>query len=51
MDGAKVFADRYEIDWVHFLVNGIDSEFLLGLDNAMITKVVEQILGESNGQQ
>ena len=42
LDGAKHFADKHQIDWVNFLVNGIDSDYLLSLDEAMATEVVEK---------
>lgn len=50
-DGARAFADRYGIDWVDFLRNGIDSDVLLALDNAMITKAVNAIVRDAYGQQ
>ena len=46
LDGARVFAEKYDIDWVSFLKNGIDSGALLALNNAMVTPIVKAILAE-----
>ena len=49
--GVKKFFDKHGLDMRDFLINGIDSEKLLALDDAMATAVVEVAIKEQNGQQ
>lgn len=44
IDGARHFAEKHGIDWVGFLTNGIDSDYLLSLDEAMATEAVEKTI-------
>lgn len=38
--GMRVFAARYNLDYRDFIKNGIDSEVLLSLDDALATDIV-----------
>lgn len=42
LDGARHFAEKHNINWVDFLTDGLDSDYLLSLDEAMATEVVER---------
>ena len=39
--GARVFAQRHDIDWLEFVKNGIDEAELLRTNDAMAIKLVE----------
>ena len=39
--GARQFAEKYNIDWHDFLKNGVDVEVLLAVNDAQVNQVVE----------
>lgn len=45
IDGARSFWDTHNLDWVDFLINGIDSDILLRLNDHMATEAVEKTEG------
>lgn len=46
--GMREFAQVHNLDWEDFLQNGIDSEVLGAIDDAMVKKVIAE--AEKNGK-
>ena len=53
MDGTRYLCSKHGFDWVDFLLNGIESDMLLNLEDAMISETVYKILRkkEANGRR
>ena len=50
--GARQFANKHNIDWQDFLMNGIDADVLLAMNDARVNHIVEVARKDlNNGKQ